>query len=400
VALTSATATQALIAATATPALIAATATPVLIAGVHCSHALCPLIAATAAQRAAMHACRYEVVVLDEAHERALNTDILFALLKRLVAARAAASAAQGSQGRGAPQRSSDARGSGAPRDSGSGARDSGAGARDIGSARNSGEAAAELAVDPRLPPLRVVVMSATMDTSAIAAFFGADTSAVINVSGRQFPVTEVWSQVRRSPSWRCGQRCCACTARCSCALASATQRPRSANSYSWMCVCMLACAMPYARLHSVQESHDKDYVSVAAEVAVDLHVSKGPGDILVFLAGQAEVEKAVALINSHVRSKHTHAWAGSSCMYVLRWRRRLIRADSTCSAHLSSAASCMHAPLVPPKHSAPCMPWCDCSRQHHVRRHACACAPRECAWRRSMHVPHALAAAAASWQA
>lgn len=78
--------------------------------------------------------------MLDEAHERSLNTDILFALLKRLVATRGAASST--------------------------------------------------------LPRLRVVVMSATMDTGALAAFFGADSAAVLNVSGRQFPVTEVWSQV------------------------------------------------------------------------------------------------------------------------------------------------------------------------------------------------------------
>lgn len=97
-------------------------------------------------ERAANHAaccCRYAAVVLDEAHERTLSTDILFSLLKQLVVARSAP--------------------------------------------------------DSKLPPLRVVVMSATMDTDAIAAFFGADQAAVLNIPGRQFPVTEVWSQVRLS---------------------------------------------------------------------------------------------------------------------------------------------------------------------------------------------------------
>lgn len=84
-------------------------------------------------------------MVLDEAHERTLSTDILFSLLKQLVVARSAP--------------------------------------------------------ESELPRLRVVVMSATMDTDSIAAFFGAETAAVINVPGRQFPVTEVWSQVRQPPA-------------------------------------------------------------------------------------------------------------------------------------------------------------------------------------------------------
>lgn len=50
-----------------------------------------------------------------------------------------------------------------------------------------------------------------------------------------------------------------------------------------------------------MQVEHDKTYVKTAADVAVDIHTHKPPGDILVFLSGQAEVEQAVRLIDKQV---------------------------------------------------------------------------------------------------
>lgn len=57
-----------------------------------------------------------------------------------------------------------------------------------------------------------------------------------------------------------------------------------------------------------IQVDHDKNYVKIAADVAVDIHSHKPLGDILVFLSGQAEVEQAVRLIDQQVRTPHPNA--------------------------------------------------------------------------------------------
>ena len=46
--------------------------------------------------------------------------------------------------------------------------------------------------------------------------------------------------------------------------------------------------------VHS-QENHDNDYVAAAVDTALDIHLHQPPGDILVFLTGQAEIDKVIS---------------------------------------------------------------------------------------------------------
>ncbi|KAF7652999.1 hypothetical protein LDENG_00088980 [Lucifuga dentata] len=136
---------------------------------------------------------QYSVVILDEVHERSLNTDILLGLLKKIFS-----------------NRSKSTKG--------------------------------------RSVPLKVVVMSATLETDKLSAFLGH--CPVFTIPGRTFPVT--------------------------CNFGSAVGPKDTENSI---------------------------YVKEVVKVALDVHTSEPAGDILVFLTGQSEIERACDILYEKAES-------------------------------------------------------------------------------------------------
>lgn len=134
---------------------------------------------------------RYRVIVLDEAHERTVNTDVLLALLNRLI-----------------------------------------------------------VGVNASRPDLKLIVTSATLDTGKFSRYFG--DAPVFEIPGSAYPVDTLW-----------------------CPIAPCGMVRRGAT----------------------------DYVNEALELVLAIHRSEPPGDILVFLTGQEDVDAAVDVLQERLQN-------------------------------------------------------------------------------------------------